>query len=132
MNKTSIWTSLANTGELLVVAGALLWIANSDMMKYIFALGAILMAVGRFMSQDTPEDASVTLRRLYIQRNIGVIILLIAVMLMFTWQLIDGTEIAQYRLRATKAAWFLPFLIFVVIELYTAFRIPAQTNKERQ
>lgn len=132
MDKTNIWTILANTGELLVVVGAALWIANADIMKYVFASGATLMAIGRFVAHGASDCASITLRRLYVQRNIGVVMLLLAALLMFVWQTIDGTEIGQYSLMATKAAWFLPFLIFVVIELYTAFRIPAQTKKEEQ
>lgn len=132
MDKTNIWTILANTGELLVVVGVALWIANADIMKYVFASGATLMAVGRFVAHGASDGASITLRRLYVQRNIGVVMLLVAALLMFVWQTIDGTEIGQYSLKATKAAWFLPFLIFVVIELYTAFRIPAQTKKEEQ
>jgi hypothetical protein len=32
-------------------------------------------------------------------------------------------------LRST--AWLIPFVVFVVIELYTAFRIPARIKKEK-
>lgn len=128
-NKLSTYTS--NIGETLVAVGAATWIINHDIPSYIFALGAILMTAGRLM-EPLPQHASTTLSRLYMQRNIGTIVLLIAAILMFTYQYIDRQEIGNYTIKATPTAWLLPFAIFVAIELYTAIRIPSQHKKEQE
>lgn len=132
MNKTTIPSTIATIGETLVVIGAAGWISQAAVMKYIFAIGAILMAIGRFATRHDAAEAGITLRRLYIQQYIGIIMLIIAAILMFIYGKIDGIEIGDHILRATPAAWLLPFMIFVAIELYTTLRIQAEHKKQVQ
>ena len=129
MNKTTLPPTIAIIGEILVVIGAAGWMSHAEAMKYIFATGTTLMAIGRFATTHD-DNSSTTLRRLYRQQHIGIIMLIVAAILMFTYNTLNGIDIAQYTLHTTPAAWLLPFMIFVAIELYTAIRIPAELNKQ--
>ena len=127
MNKNTLPPAIAIIGEILVATGAACWISQAEAMKYIFAAGATLMAIGRFATPRS--ETSTILRRLYIQQHIGIIMLIVAALLMFIYNRINGIEIGSYILHATPSAWLLPFMIFVAIELYTTLRIQAETKK---
>ena len=99
-------------------------------MNYVFAVGTLLFAIGRLLEKH--PQSTITLRRLYTQRIIGVVVLVLAALLMFFYERINGFEISDYKVHATASAWLLPFFIFVVIELYTAFRIPSELKKENK
>lgn len=131
MTKDKILNTTANAGEILVIIAAAIWLTGWEGTKYVFALGTILFATGRFL-ESHPDSQTITLKRLYVQRNIGVVMLILAAVLMFTFQYINGYEIQDYVVRATPTAWLLPFMIFVVLELYTAFRIPSEIKKNKQ
>ena len=107
---------LANLGEILVIIGAAVWITGWGGVAYVFAAGTVMFAAGRLQERH-PETQNVVLRRLYRQQAIGVIMLMVAagVMLFYT---------------PSRTAWLIPFIIFTVVELYTAFRIPSELKKE--
>ena len=128
MSKDNVLGYIANIGEVLVLIGAALWITGCEFLNYVFAVGTLLFAIGRFFEKH--PQSTLTLRRLYLQRTIGVVILIVAALLMFFYEYINGFEISDYKVHATASAWLLPFFIFVVIELYTAFRIPSELKKE--
>lgn len=113
-NKVCIY--LANFGEVLVIVGAAIWITGWSGASYIFAVGALLFAVGRLMEVH-PETQSVVLRRLYKQQAIGIFMLFASVGMMFFYPY-------------SRTGWLLPFVVFVVLEVYSAFRIPAVMKKE--
>jgi hypothetical protein len=130
MSKDNVLGYIANIGEVLVLIGAALWITGCEFLNYVFAVGTLLFAIGRFFEKH--PQSTLTLRRLYLQRTIGVVILIVAALLMFFYEYINGFEISDYKVHATASAWLLPFFIFVVIELYTAFRIPSELKKENK
>ena len=128
MSKDNVLGYIANIGEVLVLIGAALWITGCEFLNYVFAVGTLLFTVGRLFEKH--PESTITLRRLYIQRTIGVVVLILAALLMFFYDRINGFEISDYEVHATASAWLLPFFIFVVIELYTAFRIPSELKKQ--
>ncbi len=129
--KAKLLVNISNIGEVLVVIGAIFWITGWEFVNYIFTLGTILFALGRILEKH-PETQNIALRRLYIQRIIGVVLLISAALLMFFYRQLNGYEISEYQIHATSSAWLLPFIIFVLIEIYTAFRIPSELKKEEQ
>ncbi len=131
MNKERILVGVSNVGETLVVIGAVIWITGWHLAEYLFVAGTLLFAVGRFLERH-PQNSNITLKRLYIQRIIGILFLIAAMLLMTFHSQVNGFSISDYQVRSTASAWLLPFTIFAVIEVYTAFRIPSEQNKERQ
>ena len=128
MDKTKLSINIANTGETLVVLGAALWITGWAPTPYIFAFGTLLFAIGRLL-EPRPQDAGITLRRLFTMRFIGIIVLAISAALMFVYESLNGIEVGDYVVNSTPAAWLLPFFIFVVLEVYTTFRIAYELKK---
>ena len=115
MNKQNVLGYIANIGEVLVLIGAAFWITGWEFINYVFAVGTLLFTVGRLFEKH--PESTITLRRLYIQRTIGVVVLILAALLMFFYDRINGFEISDYEVHATASAWLLPFFIFVVILL---------------
>lgn len=113
-------------GESIVVVAAALWVTHDEMVAYVFAAGTVLFAIGRLAQgwdavlSETPQQARLNMRRLLRQRNIGMILLMAAAALMFVrhrFCLAQGVYIFP-------SSWIVPFTCFVVIEVYTAFRMP--------
>ena len=123
MSKTKIYSNIACVGEVLVIIGAMVWVTGTDVANYVYAAGTTIFAIGRL--NEEKENGSVVLARLYGQRTFGVVALLFSALVM---NLREGFYVGVY-LRPT--AWLIPFVVFVVIELYTAFRIPSQIKKEK-
>ena len=116
--KTKIIGLSASLGEILVVIGAAIWITGWIGASYVFVVGTILFAVGRLLEKH-PESQNIVLNRLYKQQSIGIIMLVISagMMLFYPYQ---------------RTAWLIPFIIFVVAETYSAFRIPAELEKDKK
>ena len=112
-------------GETLVVVGAIGWLPMRAVAPWLMAVGVVLFAVGRFVqtpfyqkySERAPKE--LTLRRLYHQRVFGMVALILSAMLMFLPQ---GFYSGMY---VGPSSWLVLFVIFVVIEVYTTFRISA-------
>lgn len=112
-------------GEMMVVVGAALWMPMREIALWIFAIGVAMFAVGRFLqtpfyqkySERDPRE--LTLRRLYNQRVIGMVALILSAMLMF---MPVGFYFGVYL---GKMSWLVMFVVFVVVEVYTVFRISA-------
>ena len=131
MDSKKILTSITNVGELLVVLGASLWITRLTFTEYIFTIGVVLFVACRLMERH--EDSSNTaLKRLYVQRILGSVMLILSASLMLFHSQLNGFVISDYVVHVTPAAWLVPFMIFAVIEIYTAFRIPAEQKKDLQ
>ncbi len=114
---------MACTGEILIIIGAVLWITGTSVANYLFATGATLFAIGRV--NEKKVGGSITLARLYGQRALGIVAILVAAVLM---NLKGGFYFGMYL---RPSVWLVPFVVFVVIELYTAFRLPQQIKKEQ-
>ena len=115
-------------GPLLIVASALLFIILNSYALWIrimFALGVVILTINRFFGEESDwhqsrrKDKPLTLRRLYRQRCVGVAVLYLSVVLLFL------PEGFYYGVYLRRISWLLPFIVFTVIELYSAFRIPA-------
>ena len=115
-------------GETLVVISAALWITQMPWVPYLFAVGAVVFAVGRFMQPI--DDTTVTLKRLFRQRQLGVIFLLLTAAVMF---LRPGFYyVMGYNVFVAKSTWLITFVIFCILEVYTAFRIPNELKKVKK
>lgn len=125
MNKEKTLGYIELAGLTAVCAGAASWIANHDLGGILTAIGMIALLIGRFFqtpfyakySLNDPKE--LTHRRLYHQRVFGIIALILATALMFTPQ---GFYFGVW---VGKMSWLVMFVIFAVIEVYTAFRISA-------
>ena len=115
-------------GPVLVLAGAITWvviISRPLISSVLLFTGSVMLTINRFVSRKSDyfksRDSSMplNLRRLYRQRCVGSILLLLSSIMMF---IPDGFYFGFYYRRSL---WILPFIVFTVIELYSAFRIPA-------
>lgn len=113
-------------GETIVVIAAALWVTHSEVVAYVFAAGTVLFAIGRLAQNwdavlsETPQQKRLNMRRLLRQRNIGMILLMVAAVLMFVRH---SYHLGQ-NVYLFPSSWIVPFTCFVVIEVYTAFRMP--------
>ena len=116
---------LASIGEVLVLLGAVLWLPHPTWGSPLLTVGTVLFAVGRLLgkqgdwAQAANPSLSITTRRLFRQRMIGIVFLLLATV---TINHRGGFFLGIFLRPAT---WLLPFIIFVLLELYTACRLPA-------
>ncbi len=116
-------------GLTLVVVAAALWAFPSENLRALtlwgMSLGTVALVAGRFM--QTPfylkypvtDPRELTLRRMYHQRVFGIVALILATVMMW---LPAGFYAGMYL---GKTSWLLPFVFFVVVEVYTVFRISA-------
>lgn len=118
MMNNKAFVNLEMAGETIVVLAAAMWIMRLEWIPIVYCVGAILMAVGRFgMVHD--DKGSLTLKRLFRQRYVAVIMLLASAALMF----VKGAHYIGYNMYVFPSSWLIFFVIFVVIEVYTSVRI---------
>lgn len=125
MKRDKAWGYVEVIGEVLVVVGAAIWMPMRAVAPWIFAIGVALFAVGRFLqtpfyqkySERDPRE--LTLRRLYNQRVIGMVALILSATMMFM------PVGFYYGVYLGAMSWLVMFVIFVLIEVYTIFRISA-------
>ena len=100
-------------GEILVIIGAAIWITGWKGAGIVFAIGAVVFAACRIIEHHCNgyDDKPLTLRRLYRQRMIGAVMVVISAVMMLFYDL-------------SPTGWLVPFIVFTVTEIYTAFRIP--------
>ncbi|MCM1311282.1 MAG: hypothetical protein NC206_02655 [Bacteroides sp.] len=133
-NKENLYHIIAITGEVLVLVGAAAWITRWTGVYYIYAFGATLFAIGRFSvdyKYTMPSSglarrkvSDLVLRRLYRQRIFGNVVLLLSALVM-------NMPVGFYSgVFISASSWLVFFAIFVVFELYTAFRIPQVMDKK--
>ena len=100
-------------GAALLLFGAVSRLFLQDIYSYIYIVGAVLFAVTQFLLR--PRGKSVALRRLVIQQQLAGILFIAAGVLMFTH---------------TRNEWMVVLTCGALTELYTAFRIPQEEEKE--
>ena len=115
-------------GLTLVVVAAGLWgFPMADLRVaagIVMVVATVLLALGRFLPQPfymifpVHDSRRLTLRRLYHQRVFGWVGLAVAAVLM----LLPVGFYAGFWVGSSS--WLVPFVFFVVVEVYTAFRIP--------
>lgn len=110
-----IYNYIYMTGGILLVIGAALYITEWVLAPYIYLLGAFMF--GAMQMRERYNGNNWVLRRLRRQQILGAIILMI-------------TGIAM--LVCEHNEWIVCLLIGCILELYTAFRIPQEYEKEAQ
>lgn len=101
-------------GAVLLLVGAVLQITRWELSPYLYTLGAVLFAYVQVMCRY--EGKNLILRRLRRQQIIGAVLLVFAGVLMFT---------------SKRNEWIVCLTIAAVLELYTAWRIPSELEKEK-
>ena len=102
------------TGAVLLLIGAMLQITRWELAPVLYTIGAVLFAYVQVMSRY--EGKNLIIRRLRRQQ------ILAAVLLVFTGVLMFVTRHNE---------WVLCLTISAILELYTAFRIPSELEKEK-
>lgn len=101
-------------GAFLLLVGAVLQITRWELSPYLYTLGAVLFAYVQVMCRY--EGKNLIVRRLRRQQIIGAVLLVFAGVLMFT---------------SKRNEWIVCLTIAAVLELYTAWRIPSELEKEK-
>ena len=105
--------TLYTIGAILLLFGAASRLFLQDVYSYIYTSGAAIFAVTQFLLR--PKNCPTTLRRLVIQQQLAGILFVAAGVLMFTH---------------THNEWIVVLTCGALTELYTAFRIPQEQEKE--
>ena len=113
MNKT--YSYIQMIGALLVLVGAMLQITRWELSPYIYTVGAVLFAYVQVM-MGRYDGKNLIICRLRRQQIIGAILLVFAGVLMFT---------------SKRNEWIVCLTIAAVLQLYTAYRIPSEMEKEK-
>ena len=106
---------LSGVGALLTLVGALLQITQWSFSPYIYLVGSILFGYVQVMNGY--EGKNLIIRRLRKQQIIGATLLVVAGVLMLTMH---------------QNEWILCMTIASILQLYTAFRIPQELEKEKK
>ena len=101
-------------GAVLLLVGAMLQITRWELSPVVYTVGAILFAYVQVMSRY--EGKNLIIRRLRRQQILGAVLLVFAGVLMFVTR---------------HNEWVLCLTIAAILELYTAFRIPSELEKEK-
>ena len=112
MNK--FYQIIQGVGAPLLLVGAMLQITNSEYSPIIYTIGAVLFAYAQVMCRY--EGNNLIIRRLRRQQ------ILASVLFVFTGVLMFVTKHNE---------WIVCLTIAAVLELYTAFRIPLELEKEK-
>ncbi len=101
-------------GAVLLLIGAMLQITHWELAPYIYTVGAVLftwiqVAYARY------EGKNLIIRRLRRQQIIGAMLLVFAGVLMFVTK---------------RNEWIVCLTIAAILQLYTAWRIPSELEKE--
>jgi hypothetical protein len=113
MNKT--YSLIQMVGAVLLLVGAMSQITHWALSPYIYTLGAVLFAYVQVV-MSRYEGKNLIIRRLRRQQIIGAALLVFAGVLMFT---------------SKRNEWIVCLTIAAVLQLYTAYRIPSELEKER-
>ena len=99
-------------GAVLLLVGAMLQITRWVMAPVLYTVGAVLFAYVQVMSRY--EGGNLIVRR---QQILGAVLLVFAGVLMFVTH---------------RNEWVVCLTIAAVLQLYTAFRIPSELEKENR
>lgn len=106
---------IAMTGAILLLIGAVLQITRWEFAPYLYTLGAVIFGYVQVMG-NRYDGKSFIIKRLRKQQIFGAIALVFTGVLMFTTK---------------RNEWIVCLSIAAVLELYTAFRIPQELDKEK-
>lgn len=108
------YSAIATVGAVSLLLGAALQITQLAWAPYLYLIGAIMFAYVQVMSGY--EGKNIIIRRLRRQQIIGATLLVVAGVMMILWK---------------RNEWVVCLTIAAVLEMYTAFRIPQEEEKEK-
>lgn len=103
------------TGAVLLLLGAMLQITRWELAPIIYIIGSVLFAWTQV--SDSYNGKNLIVRRLRRQQIIGAMLLVFTGVLMYT---------------SKHNEWIVCLTIAAVLELYTAYRIPSELEKENK
>lgn len=110
-----IYNIVSVTGAVLLLVGAMLQITRWELAPYLYTLGAVMFAYVQVMG-GRYDGKNFVIKRLRRQQIFGAMALVFAGVLMFTTK---------------RNEWIACLSVAAVLELYTAFRIPQELEKEQ-
>lgn len=112
--KKKIYNLIYVLGGILLVLGAALYITKWALAPYLYITGSFMFGAMQMLDRYTGNNW--ILRRLRRQQVAGAIVLMIAGVAM---------------LACKQNEWIMCLLVGCILELYTAFRIPQEYEKEQ-
>lgn len=112
---TKIDHIISLVGSVLLFLGLILQFIKFEYAPYIYLVGAV--AVAWMQVKYGYDGNNIVIRRLRKQQLIGAMLLIMAGVLMIVWH---------------RNEWVLCLSISAVLQLYTAFRIPQEEEKEKR
>jgi hypothetical protein len=111
---SKIYQIVQGVGAVLLLVGAMLQITRWELSPILYTIGAVMFAYVQVMSRY--EGKNLIIRRLRRQQILGAVLLVFAGVLMFVTK---------------HNEWVLCLTVAAILELYTAFRIPSELEKEK-
>ena len=111
---SKIYQIVQGVGAVLLLVGAMLQITRWELSPILYTIGAMMFAYVQVMSRY--EGKNLIVRRLRRQQILGAVLLVLAGVLMFVTK---------------HNEWVLCLTVAAILELYTAFRIPSELEKEK-
>ena len=111
---SKIYQIVQGVGAVLLLVGAMLQITRWELSPILYTIGAVMFAYVQVMSRY--EGKNLIIRRLRRQQILGAVLLVFAGVLMFVTK---------------HNEWVLCLTVASILELYTAFRIPSELEKEK-
>ena len=111
---SKIYHIVQGVGAVLLLVGAMLQITRWELSPILYTIGAMMFAYVQVMSRY--EGKNLIVRRLRRQQILGAVLLVFAGVLMFVTK---------------HNEWVLCLTVAAILELYTAFRIPSELEKEK-
>ena len=111
---SKIYQIVQGVGAVLLLVGAMLQITRWELSPILYTIGAVMFAYVQVMTRY--EGKNLIVRRLRRQQILGAVLLVFAGVLMFVTK---------------HNEWMLCLTVAAILELYTAFRIPSELEKEK-
>lgn len=111
---SKIYQIIQGVGAILLLVGAMLQITRWELSPILYTIGAVMFAYVQVMTRY--EGKNLIVRRLRRQQILGAVLLVFAGVLMFVTK---------------HNEWVLCLTVAAILELYTAFRIPSELEKEK-
>lgn len=111
---SKIYQIVQGVGAVLLLVGAMLQITRWELSPILYTIGAVMFAYVQIMTRS--EGKNLIIRRLRRQQILGAALLVFAGVLMFVTK---------------HNEWVLCLTVAAILELYTAFRIPSELEKEK-
>ena len=111
---SKIYQIVQGVGAVLLLGGAMLQITRWELSPILYTIGAVMFAYVQVMTRY--EGKNLIVRRLRRQQILGAVLLVFAGGLMFVTK---------------HNEWVLCLTVAAILELYTAFRIPSELEKEK-